>query len=168
MKLHSYVSSPQNGADPDLAPEYVSPPLFHAIMVHSLQMVKILVKYRATIDKREIPLNAGRSRTPMHIAVDWKKTEIVQYLLEQGADPNACHSDGIPAIGAAADSGDPKLIQLLVDKGSHVNVTYLNKETAPLHEAVPFPETLRLLLQHVADITKFNSTSQTPWTLPFL
>ncbi|KAL6912633.1 hypothetical protein FSST1_010393 [Fusarium sambucinum] len=155
----------QHGADPDLTANGARTPLIQAVFENDLDMVKLLVECKAAIDKREMPPDAGWSRTPMHTAVDWKKPAIVQYLLGLGADPNACDSDGVPAIGAAADSGDPDVVQWLVDRGAIVNLTYHYRDTTPLHEAIPYPAVVRVLLRHGADITKTNSDSKTPLEL---
>ncbi|OBS20434.1 hypothetical protein FPOA_06804 [Fusarium poae] len=152
----------QHGADPDLTPEGTRTPLIQAIFEGDLGMVKLLVEHKAAIDKREMPPDAGWSRTPMHIAVDWKKPTIVEYLLQQGADPNARDSDGVPVIMAAADSGDADVVQWLLDKGSVTNLTSYSDERTALQEAVPHPEVVRVLLQHGADITTSNSESRTP------
>jgi ankyrin repeat protein len=54
----------QHGADPDLTPEGNRTPLIQAIFEGDLGMVKLLVDHKATIDKREMPPDAGWSRTP--------------------------------------------------------------------------------------------------------
>ncbi|UZP40540.1 hypothetical protein NXS19_008356 [Fusarium pseudograminearum] len=131
------------GADPDLTPEgAVTTPLIQAVTRGDLDMVKLLVEYKVTIDKGETSV---WSRTPMHVAVDSKKPAIVQYLLEQGADPNVRDSEGVPPIASAVKAGDPDVVN----------------ETTLLHEAISRPETLRILLQHGADITMTNKWSHT-------
>ncbi|QGI80032.1 hypothetical protein CEK25_006761 [Fusarium fujikuroi] len=91
----------ESDADPDLTPDKVNTPLIQAISEGDLDIVKLLIENKATIDKREAPPDDGWSRTPMQVAVDWNRPEIVQYLIEKGADPDARDSDGIPVIGSA-------------------------------------------------------------------
>ncbi|KAM0350446.1 hypothetical protein ACHAP4_010013 [Fusarium culmorum] len=149
----------KSGADPDLTPEgAVTTPLIQAVTRGDLDMVKLLIKYKVTIDNRETSV---WSRTPMHIAVDSKKPAIVQYLLAQGADPNVRDSEGVPPIASAVKAGDPDVVQWLVEKGAAVNLANDSNETTLLHEAISHPETLRILLQHGADITMTNKWSQT-------
>ncbi|KAM0297326.1 hypothetical protein ACHAPM_009859 [Fusarium culmorum] len=149
----------KSGADPDLTPEgAVTTPLIQAVTRGDLDMVKLLVKYKVTIDNRETSV---WSRTPMHIAVDSKKPAIVQYLLAQGADPNVRDSEGVPPIASAVKAGDPDVVQWLVEKGAAVNLTNDSNETTLLHEAISHPETLRILLQHGADITMTNKWPHT-------
>ncbi|KAH7177288.1 ankyrin repeat-containing domain protein [Fusarium sp. MPI-SDFR-AT-0072] len=150
----------ESNADPDLTLDKAITPLIQAIAEGDLDIVKLLIENKATVDKREAPPDAGWSRTPMHVAVDWNRPEIVQYLLEKGADPDARDSDGIPVIGAAISGGHSSVVQWLVDANADVNVTYYNNKLTPLHEACPHPEIVRLLLQHGADINKVNEDSR--------
>ncbi|EMT67993.1 Ankyrin-1 [Fusarium odoratissimum] len=135
----------------DLTPENANTPLILAISMGDLGMVKLLIEHGATIDKREAPPDEGWSRTP----------HIVQYLLEKGADPNARDSDDIPVIGAAVDGGHTNMVKWLVEASAEVNVTYFEAKSTPLHEATAYPEMVRLLLQHGADISKVNAYSRT-------
>ncbi|TXC08092.1 hypothetical protein FocTR4_00002496 [Fusarium oxysporum f. sp. cubense] len=150
-----------NKADPDLTPENANTPLILAISMGDLGMVKLLIEHGATIDKREAPPDEGWSRTPLNVAADWSQPDIVQYLLEKGADPNARDSDDIPVIGAAVDGGHTNMVKWLVEASAEVNVTYFEAKSTPLHEATAYPEMVRLLLQHGADISKVNAYSRT-------
>ncbi|KAF5581045.1 ankyrin 1 [Fusarium pseudocircinatum] len=97
----------------------------------------------------------------MQVAVDWNRPEIVQYLLEQGTDPDARDSDGILVIGAAVSGGHISMVQWLVDANADVNVVYHDTKLTPLHEACAHPEIVRLLLEHGASINKGNEDSRT-------
>ncbi|KAG5783264.1 hypothetical protein H9Q73_003087 [Fusarium xylarioides] len=151
----------ESNADPNLTPDKANTPLIQAISVGDLDIVKLLIENKATVDKREAPPDDGWSRTPMQVAVDWNRPEIVQYLLEKGADPDAQDSDGIPAIGAAVSGGHINMVQWLVDAKADVNVIYHESKLTLLHEACPHPEIFRLLLEHGADINKANADSRT-------
>ncbi|KAF9772119.1 hypothetical protein IL306_010177 [Fusarium sp. DS 682] len=142
-------------ADPDLAPENVKTPLIQAISKGNLDIVKLLIEYKANIDKREPPPDH------VHAAADWGEPEIFQYLLENGADPNARDSDDIPVIGAAASGGHTNMVRWLAEANADVNVTYLSNKTTPLHEAVPYPDMVSVLLQHGADISQVTVDSET-------
>ncbi|KAF5713778.1 ankyrin 1 [Fusarium mundagurra] len=151
----------ESNADPDLAPDKVNTPLIQAISEGDLDIVKLLIENKATVDKREAPPDDGWSRTPLQVAVDWNRPEIVQYLLEKGPDPDARDSDGIPVIGAAVSGGHINMVQWLVDAKADVNAAYHENKLTPLHEACPHPEVVRLLLEHGADINKANADSRT-------
>ncbi|KAG4285125.1 hypothetical protein FPRO06_06385 [Fusarium proliferatum] len=151
----------ESNADPDLTPDKVNTPLIQAISEGDLDIVKLLIENKATIDKREAPPDDGWSRTPMQVAVDWNRPEIVQYLIEKGADPDARDSDGIPVIGSAVSGGHTNMVQWLVDAKADVNVIYHENKITPLHEACPHPGIVRILLEHGADINKGNADSRT-------
>ncbi|VTT80701.1 unnamed protein product [Fusarium fujikuroi] len=151
----------ESDADPDLTPDKVNTPLIQAISEGDLDIVKLLIENKATIDKREAPPDDGWSRTPMQVAVDWNRPEIVQYLIEKGADPDARDSDGIPVIGSAVSGGHTNIVQWLVDAKADVNVIYHENKITLLHEACPHPEIVRILLEHGADINKGNADSRT-------
>ncbi|KAF5700246.1 ankyrin protein 1 [Fusarium globosum] len=151
----------ESNANPDLTPDKVNTPLIQAISEGDLDIVKLLIENKATIDKREAPPDDGWSRTPMQVAVDWNRPEIVQYLIEKGADPDARDSDGIPVIGSAVSGGHTNMVQWLVDAKADVNVIYHENKTTPLLEACPHPEIVRILLEHGADINKGNPDSRT-------
>ncbi|KAG9500800.1 hypothetical protein J7337_006480 [Fusarium musae] len=150
-----------NKVDPDLTPESSDPPLIQAISMSDLGMVKLLIEHGATVDKREAPPDEGWSRTPLNVAADWSKPEIFHYLLEKGADPNACDSDGIPVIGAAISGGHTNMVKWLIEANAELNVSYSDSKSTPLHEATAYPEIVRLLIQHGADINKVNDVSRT-------
>ncbi|KAF5686699.1 ankyrin protein 1 [Fusarium denticulatum] len=151
----------ESNADPDLTPDKISTPLIQAISEGDLDIVKMLIEHKATVDKREAPPSDGLSRTPLQVAVDWNRPDIVQYLLEKGADPDARDSDGIPVIGSAVSGGHINMVQWLGDANADVNVICLDSKITPLHEAYPHPEIVRLLLEHGADINKGNADSRT-------
>ncbi|EWZ02685.1 hypothetical protein FOYG_01914 [Fusarium oxysporum NRRL 32931] len=48
-----------------------------------------------------------------------------------------------------------------VEASAEVNATYFEAKSTPLHEATAYPEMVRLLLQHGADISKVNAYSRT-------
>ncbi|KAF4956355.1 hypothetical protein FGADI_3932 [Fusarium gaditjirri] len=154
-----------NKADPDLAPGNAYTPLIQAISMGDLTLVKLLIEHGATIDKREAPPGEGWSRTPLGIAADWSKPEIFQYLLGNGADPNARDSDDIPVIGAAISVGDMNMVQWLVEADAEVNVSYFESRSTPLHEATAYPEMVRLLIKHGADVNRVNGDSRTALSL---
>ena len=59
--------------------------------------------------------------TPIMWAANCGHTDIVNLLIENGADINATNDDGCTALMEAADENHIKTVQLLVDKGVDIN-----------------------------------------------
>ncbi|MDB5263543.1 MAG: ankyrin repeat-containing protein [Adhaeribacter sp.] len=59
--------------------------------------------------------------SPIHSAVAARNTELVQFLLDQGADINATQTGGYTALHAAAHNGDEGLIKLLLEHMADIN-----------------------------------------------
>ncbi|GAB6030003.1 hypothetical protein CHUAL_005695 [Chamberlinius hualienensis] len=55
-------------------------------------------------------------RNPIHYAADYGQSEIIQYLLEKGADANSVDKHGITALLAAIWEGHTKCVKLLLEK----------------------------------------------------
>ncbi|KAF5013704.1 hypothetical protein FDECE_303 [Fusarium decemcellulare] len=121
----------------------------------------LLVDRGATIDKSESPGHRWL-RTPMHIAIYFNEPEIVKYLLQQGANPNIYDLDGWPAISTAAERGYTDMVGWLAEAKADLEVTYKDQNLTTLHVAVSYPETVRVLIQHGADIGKISTDSRTP------
>ncbi|OJZ83991.1 hypothetical protein ASPFODRAFT_167786, partial [Aspergillus luchuensis CBS 106.47] len=59
-----------------------------------------------------------RDRTPLHICARHAYEELVQLLLDQGANPNASDADGQSPLYCAILSGNPRVFKLLLDAGA--------------------------------------------------
>ncbi|MGA7195404.1 MAG: ankyrin repeat domain-containing protein [Anaerolineales bacterium] len=60
--------------------------------------------------------------TPLHSAAAGGHTELVKFLLEQGADPNALQESGFTPLHAAAQNGDVESIHQLLLHGADTDV----------------------------------------------
>jgi len=60
-------------------------------------------------------------RTPLHKAVDSKKTRLVEALLDRGADLEARHDGGRTPLMVAAASGRATMVRLLLARGARVD-----------------------------------------------
>lgn len=82
------------------------------------------------------------------------RTEIVQLLLEKGADVRAKSDDGETALLDAARHGYTEIVQLLLERGADVNAKTKYAPTTPLNEASQegFADVVRLLLENGATI----------------
>ncbi|SCV58166.1 related to ankyrin 1 [Fusarium fujikuroi] len=137
----------ESNADPDLTPDKVNTPLIQAISEGDLDIVKLLIENKATIDKREAPPDDGWSRTPMQVAVDWNRPEIVQYLIEKGADPDARDSDGIPVIGSAGNADSRTALNFAICSNHLATVqVLLDAKTKPDINAAMIYGDLRIVI----------------------
>ena len=102
--------------------------------------------------------------TPLMLVV-WKEDyQLIEMILDLGADPSISNANGLNAFFTAVDREDMKLIDLLVTKAE----VYLNQQDAKgntlLHWAVikHSPEIVSVLLLNGADTTIANHDGYTP------
>lgn len=95
---------------------------------------------------------------PLHYAVEKNDYELIEDLIEQGADINAVDEDYYTPLRKAMESDDihrwnKEVIKLLIEKGADVNFNGIDGST-PLYRAVigGCHETAKLLIAHGADI----------------
>lgn len=79
------------GADPNLRSSYGSTPLWTAMIVKKLEIIRILVEKGANVNVHE----EENGDTPLHSALIEGREDIAAYLLEHGADPNLQNNMGI-------------------------------------------------------------------------
>lgn len=58
---------------------------------------------------------------PINSAASRKRTDIVELLLDHGADPNAAQHLGYTSLHSAAHNGDVETIRLLMNRGADAN-----------------------------------------------
>jgi ankyrin repeat protein len=85
-------------------------PLMYVSLVGDLDRAKQLVTKGAQINHL--------GWTPLHYAASMNQLVVVQYLLEQGAMPNAPAPDGSSPILMAAQAGARDIVQVLLDAGA--------------------------------------------------
>ncbi|RSL52164.1 hypothetical protein CEP54_011048 [Fusarium duplospermum] len=151
----------EHGADPDLTPEGAVPPMVESVFVHSLDMMKLLVKYKADIEKKEMP-GEGWLRTPLLAAIDYGHSDQVEYLLKQGADPNVKDSDDFWALHTAAQNGQTDMVRMLAEAKADLNSLSGREKWTPIHECTKYPEMVQLLIELGADLTIKTLAQYTP------
>ena len=90
--------------------------------------------------------------TPLHRASMNGDKDVVQLLLDQGADPNKADEEGETPLHWATKKGHKDVVQLLLDQGAVHNIASHYGRT-PLHQAVSagYQEVVQLLLDVGAD-----------------
>ena len=117
------------GLDPNLAgvENYQASLLNSACNNNSIEMVKLLLANGADVN-----LKGHGDYTPlMWAAESAKTTEIMELLIEKGADVHPVAQDGVNALikaifGAVSDKGSINAIKLLINKGLDVNYQMSN------------------------------------------
>ena len=71
--------------------------------------------------------------------------EVAQYLLEQGADPNAASPDGITPLHGAVMFNQPEMVRWLLDHGANPNSLYDGKTPLALAEEKKRVELVEIL-----------------------
>ena len=139
----------KNGANPD--PERSDPPLLAAIRGGHGDMVAALLKAEAS------PSRSGKEKqSALHLAVAMNDEALTKTLLEHGADPNVAFNDNITEsfkekirdggyirwqftkdsritpLMMAADGGNHKLAQVLLEHGANTNVWTRRRSYYPI------------------------------------
>uniref|UniRef100_A0AAR2KSQ1 Poly [ADP-ribose] polymerase n=1 Tax=Pygocentrus nattereri TaxID=42514 RepID=A0AAR2KSQ1_PYGNA len=104
--------------------------LFEACRSGDLERVKKLLN-TANVNSRD---TAGRRSTPLHFAAGFGRRDVVDYLLEHGADVYARDDGGLISLHNACSFGHAEVVSLLLHHGADAN-SRDNWNYTPLHEA---------------------------------
>lgn len=172
----------------DAQQETNSPFLHHAVAAGSLQIVQDLIKHGADVNRNDVflysftPLHVAarhdqhvplkvllengasvhtkdthEGSTPLHLA---ESPEVVQTLLEFGAEINARNNLGQTPLHVAALQGNSNIVESLLKSGAALN-SRDNGET-PLHVARKTGVVIELLLEYGVDVNIKNENHETP------
>jgi ankyrin repeat protein len=92
--------------------------------------------------------------------------EMMQILIDNGADAGARDTQGKTAVHVAASCGDTALLSLLFKGGASINIRDIHDQT-PLHYAVRYdsPDIVDFLVRNGADLRIINSTGTSVLTM---
>ncbi len=125
-------------------------------------VVRLLLARGANVNARN-----RRGVTPLMLAAGTANvgTDIVQWLLDRGADPQAQDDLGKNALFYAAQNGHTDTLKLLLSKGVNINSRDKRGETpliAMLKTTAPINQTLMLLISSGGDVNARDAEGQTP------
>ena len=104
--------------------------------------------------------NLQNNITPLHVSAKWGRTNMVNLLLDSGADHSCTTRDGLTPLHCGARSGHDQVVDILLEKGAPVTVKTKNGLT-PLHMAAQgdHADCARILLYHKAPIDEVTVVS---------
>ena len=173
------------GVNPDLSDRQGATPLQHAASMNQFDAVKVLLRYHANPNAltsagraRATPLQyavelgnvqmastliAGgaevnakgpRGRTALHFAGS-HKLDMLQLLIEKGADVNARDADGDSGLDEAVWIGALDAAAILLAHGAHLNDVQTTSGATPVNEASyrGHAQVVRYLLQFHPELT---------------
>lgn len=123
-----------------------------------IDTVKILIKYNANIECEY------RGDVPLFISSELGNTEIVEYLLDNGANVNYTNSiDGATALYIAAKTGQNSVIELLLNRGANIEAVYEKVQT-PLYVAALNGniDSVKMLIRYNANVNVRDDNGKTP------
>ncbi|MCC8419293.1 MAG: ankyrin repeat domain-containing protein [Rickettsia endosymbiont of Glossina mortisans submortisans] len=129
-------------------------PLDYAISNNNIKIADFLLK-------------RGASMSLIHINIGFMKSEIAEFLINQGMSPNLRYEDGITGMMLAAERNNPDLIKLLLKLGVNPNVQNSKTGMTSLMYAASYlnVEPVRILLEYGADqkIKDFKGKKALDW-----
>ena len=99
----------------------------HALIGGSIEVVRLL-------QERDIPLSIGpdvRGRTPVHVVAEDNKPEMLEFLVQHGADINQRTRSGKSAYNLAEEHGHTELLDLIVRLGGNTEPQRFPRLTGP-------------------------------------
>ncbi|KAK6450397.1 hypothetical protein FP744_10006647 [Trichoderma asperellum] len=151
--IDGYRALLKNGADPNECYSDREMLIKRALKTNDKRLIEVFCEYGAQFNKPDT-----NGITPITVAVSLCSTEIVEYILDKGADANYTPEGATaPILYAVTPECDIKIAELLLSRGANVNCANKPEEYTPLHLAYDMPDFATLFLKHGADI---NATSR--------
>ena len=155
----------KDGINVDTLGEYNSTPLHYACREGNLEVVNLLLKHGADVNKQ----NTYSTIYPVFDAINSTNNQknyflIIQSLIERGANINATDSFGNTLLYHAVEKENIKLIELLIQLGCDINHVSRHDKDTVLHYAYfqKNREIISILIENGADREKLNIYNKTP------
>ena len=147
------------GGGPHCPDDFAADALVQAAMAGDLELTRCLIGKNAN-------LNALRKRnqdTPIGVAADRGHVEIVEALIESGAEINRQNRNGYSPLLNAVTEGHHKIAMALVSAGADLELRDSGGYTALLHAAFHgYEQIVRSLLDRGAYIDAQDKNGETP------
>ncbi len=108
----------------------------------------------------------GSGCTALYFAAYYGQAEVVEYLIDNGADAGSITKSGFGPLTAAIISGkgNPGIIKMLLDAGAKSNVPFGRYKMPPLIHAIwkPQPDLVDALIAHKVDLDVSDNAGDTP------
>ena len=142
----------KNGIDVNAKDDFGWSALHLAVYFKNLNIVKLLVTNKADVNSK-ITTKSGLNNTPLHIAAKKGCCEILEYLIEMGADFNQFNKFFYAPIHTACVMGNVKMVDFLLKKGCDINMLGGFAKDGLLNLAVDGNniQMVELLLEHGID-----------------
>eukprot|EP01060_Flectonema_neradi_P020855 TRINITY_DN28354_c0_g1_i1.p1 TRINITY_DN28354_c0_g1~~TRINITY_DN28354_c0_g1_i1.p1 ORF type:complete len:354 (+),score=94.00 TRINITY_DN28354_c0_g1_i1:91-1062(+) len=154
----------EKGAAINATDSYQMGPIQHALELDDQKAIQILT---SLLQHGANPNFKCRGTSPMHMAAAKASSAILQFLLQNGGNPEAKDHMGETALHKAIRfQRGSRITKILVDNGGGLNAVNSRSET-PLHLAMMFStdSDIEFMLQAGADPTITNADKQTPESL---
>jgi len=122
--VRSYL---QKGGDPnaiDTSGWSPRPILWVAVFKSHNEIAKALIDNGANVNQPGLVGAGTMPIYPIHVAVKNRNYEMVTYLLENGANPNASSDWAPPPLYSAITNSDLQLVRMLLKRGSSPRIMY--------------------------------------------
>jgi ankyrin repeat protein len=158
-----------NGADIDINPDPLNfgTPLRWAITRRNVQEVAKILQFKPNLESIGPGNCHCMDQTPLHVAITNGSLEMVNLLLDAGADVNAFVKQyetrgyiETPLITAFTESLEDIALKL-IEAGANLDTVSFHGNTL-LHCATSYPQVMRKLIDYGLDVTATNKEGDTP------
>lgn len=118
------------------------------------------------LHKNGAEVNLKTAQTPLMAAVDCDNKEMMEFLIERGAEINVCDKGRISPLLIAAYNQSLDILKYLIDHGADLEIKDKDGNTT-LMVCARFekPESLKLLLEYGANINEIDSNGMTAFKM---